>query len=81
MNDNELNKFKNGELIVCCKSYKDAQMFINYCFKNGLKWFDGCNDKDTFWNCCKGDIYYTYSKGMLWWNHRLKDKNIEYVYK
>lgn len=81
MNQNELNEFKNGNLIVCCKTYKDAQNFIDLCFENGLKWFDECIDKDTFWECCKGSIYYSYSDNMLWWNHRLKNKDKEYVYK
>lgn len=81
MDKEYLDKFKNGDLIICCKTYEDAKSFIEYCFHKNIKWFDGCKDVgDTFWEYCKGSIYYTYSNNMLWWDYKLKDKNLEYVY-
>lgn len=54
-------KFKNGEIVVNCKTKKDAMEFLKYCHNQGMEWFSGgkllLDDHYDRYNCNTCYIY------------------------
>ena len=54
-----VDRFKNGEIYVVCKSKKEAEIFTNIVFSHGLVWRDGGTD-GTCWDGSYRYISYVY---------------------
>lgn len=44
-----IEKFKSHDLAVNCRTEDEAKKFVEWCYKNGFKWFDGDFNK-TNWH-------------------------------
>ena len=49
--------FKNGKIVVNCKTEEESKKFIKQCYKYGIKWRYG-NENNTQWKDMNEKIYY-----------------------
>jgi hypothetical protein len=45
------DKFINREIFINCRTKEDSEVFLNYCFDNGVFWGDNLREFDQWeWN-------------------------------
>ena len=60
MTDKErVEKFKNGKFAIHCGTEEEAKEFIEWCYRNDIKW-QFQDETTTYFDSCKDGIFYIY---------------------
>ena len=53
-----IERFKNGEFVVNCRTEDQAKKFIEICYDNGIEWYSLINEKTTDWSSYEEETCY-----------------------